>query len=238
MTEDEQPSVSGVVVDDDEEPRSGNGFAMKVPLQMPPGIQGMNLGTALLNQTRYWGYRRAINAYRKAVEDKTAMVQAVSSFYRGIADMDESKVRWEHRTEARETTRQKILAELDDSHTDRNHAKARRIESELVVEAAEQKRKSNEILLLINQYNLEAEQMTAERNKLDAARELAAARNGRGESIFQKKLRAVEDAKRDYDEMMAAKAEHVKEYGGEDKMPAYLRTLYQNLEEDLAFRGE
>lgn len=97
MTEDKQPYVTGVVVDDDEDPRPGNGFAMKVPLQMPPGIQGMNLGSALLNQTRYWGYRRAINAYRKAVEDKTEMVQAVSTFYRSMADLDVSKVRWQHR---------------------------------------------------------------------------------------------------------------------------------------------
>ena len=231
---DEKRVLTGEIVSDD---IGGAGPDMQVPLQMPPGVQGMTLGQALLGQTRYWGYRRAINAYRRAVEDKVDMVRAVTNLYGAIEDLEAQKISFGLRDERHEIARLNVLTKLDGHRAARKMAEAQVFESELVLAAAKKRKAAQETLELFEQYNREAEVARAERLKLEEEQRLKDVKDGTEGGTFRKKLKEMERAKRDYDEMMQTKAEHITEFGGEDKLPGYLKTLYDNLEEDLGFRG-
>ena len=118
---DEKRVLTGEIVSDD---MGGAGPDMQVPLQMPPGVQGMTLGQALLGQTRYWGYRRAINAYRRAVEDKVDMVRAVTNLYGAIEDLEAQKISFGLRDERHEIARLNVLTKLDGHRAARKMAEA------------------------------------------------------------------------------------------------------------------
>jgi hypothetical protein len=211
--------------------------AMELPLQMPPGVTGMQLGQALLGQIPYWGLKRSLDAYRRAVESGVQALRVAGEYYEARRELEMEKARWENRDIYRDAAALEAMTLYEKLKTAQNLAIAGRIDSQERVQAATDRQQAAEIIRLIEKNNREAENARAELRKLEAEEELADLKGGRGNGSFRKKLRAAEQAKIDYDEMMASKAEHIKEYGGEDKLPAYLRTLYENLEEDLGFRG-
>jgi hypothetical protein len=205
-------------------------------LDLPAGMQ-VGLPLAVMGRLRAWGVKRTIDAYRQVMESQLATMQVRRAQYEAGIEVIKAQERWKHADSYREAARNEAEAHLERAREARLLAEAARLESEERVQAARDRRDASEIVRLIERNNLEAEKAEAERRRLEAEMQLADAKDGSGNSAFRKKLRALETAKRDYDELMASKAAHEAEYGGAENMPAYLRTLYENLEDDLAFRS-
>lgn len=205
-------------------------------LELPAGIQ-MGLPLAVVSRLRAWGVKRTIDAYRQVMESQLATMQVRRAQYDAGIEVVKAQERWKHADKYREAARHEAEAYLERAREAKLLAEAARMEGEERVQAARDRRDASEIVRLIERNNLEAEKAQAERRKIEAEAQLAAAKDGSGNSTFRRTLRDLEDAKRDYDELMASKQAHEAEYGGAEKMPAYLRTLYENLENDLAFRS-
>ena len=87
-----------------------------------PTAPDVSLGQALVGQLPYWGAGRVIRAYRKAVDEGVAAVEANRLFYQGMRELEAEKVRWENIDKFREGTAYQIDAWLKEQEAARNRA--------------------------------------------------------------------------------------------------------------------
>ena len=249
-----------------------------------PDFANTSLHLAILQQFRYWGIRRTLDTYRRAVESNIEVLGAISEFYKAHEGLLREKTRWENRHILREIEEDRLYTELLEGKKQRisaltelnklqvklalsedklsqidEIAERKRIERETqkigaataremkyveLVEAKRQRELADDRLKGVND-----EKKTAKINrgvghaeaavrKEQADKKLADILSGEGGASFGDKYKMMNQAKRDYETLQIAKAKDIRKYGGEDKIPDFLRALYDQMEDSLADRGD
>lgn len=227
--EDRKPILSGEVLGPDG--REGHQHGLELPLHFPPGVRGMGLGQALLGQVPYWGLKRSIDAYRRAVESGVAAVRVVRDYHVAMRELEDEKERWGNRQTYRDAAKLEAQILYEKVTTAKNLSIAARMDSELTVQAAKDRLEAAEVIRIIQKNNLEADRIRSER----AVQEEREGLSGQGD--FKKKLRNLEQSKKDYADLMAAKAADIDEHDGEENLPEFLITMYERLEDQLLGMG-
>ena len=116
-----KPGLTGEILGKDEQWKGRP--AMDLPLQMPPGVSGMSLGQALLGQIPYWGVKRSLDAYRKAVESGVQALEVVARYHEAKRHVEMEKARWENRETYRGAAALQLVSDLlHDASTTARHA--------------------------------------------------------------------------------------------------------------------
>lgn len=228
--DDVKPVLSGQVLGPETGPDRQAGLQM--PLHFPPGVKGMGLGHALLGQVPYWGLKRSIDAYRLAVESGVAAVRVVREYHVEMRELEAEKERWANRQTYRDAAKLEAQILFENVKAAKNLAIAARMDSEMTVQAANDRLEAAEVIRVIQKNNLEADRIRSERMVQEEREGLS------GQGDFKKKLRNLEQSKKDYVDLMAAKAADIEEHGGEEKLPEFLATMYERLEEQLLGMGK
>ena len=207
-------------------------------LHLPPGVAGMGLGQALLGQLPYWGLKRTIDAYRKAVESGIDMQIAVTRFYESARGLEAEKARWENSGSYRDAAALEAEAFLDGARAMRDRAETARIASRMELNAVRRREADMEFLLEIEKNNREAELLRSELVKEEIQKKINAVRDEPGGGGYNETRRQMVQRQKDYESLMKAKAEDIKKYGGEENFPEFVRIMYRKLEETLTFGEE
>ena len=206
-------------------------------LEFPALKPDMELGMALRERLRYWGYRRTLDTYRTVIASGLDVTQSLSALYRAKRELEEEKVRWEHVDTYRKGVAKEADAFLRDAQARYLAAEENEIEAKISLQAAKDRAKDRlaalKVLRTIEEADRAAEAARAETRRLDAERQLEEARNGGRGSSYRERRRQLEQQRKDYEALMADKQADIEEYGGEDKLPHWLQTFYDNLEDDL-----
>lgn len=236
MSNDEPDRVlTGEIVSDDDD----TSRALDLKLQRPPGAETVPFATALLQQYRYWGLRRTLDTYRKAVESGVAAVNVQADFYKAARNVEVEKARWENREEYREAARREAAALIAHTDADIQDAKTRKARSELELRGLQGQLAAAAIIEEIAENNRAAELARAKRLRREEERRLegGSGDNGGGKANdFKTKRAAIQQARADYEELMAEKEKDIKKYGGEENLPDWVMNMYETLEDDLGFR--
>lgn len=230
--DEDEKIVRGEIFPDDDGTASRRGMHV----QMPPDVSDISLGAALLQQYRYWGIRRTIDAYRSAIESGVSALNLQTEFYSAMRTLDAEKARWEERDQYRAAARMEAQALIASVEADIVEAKVRKQRSEQELRNLEQQEAARAMLKEIEENNRAAELARAKRARQEEVKRLENAQNGNIDSGFAERRARLEQARKDYEELMAAKAEDIEHYGGETNLPDYLQTMYEKLEDELGFR--
>ena len=204
-------------------------------LEFPALKPDMELGMALRERLRYWGYRRTLDTYRTVIASGLDVTQSLSALYRAKRELEEEKVRWEHVDTYRKGVAKEADAFLRDARARYVAAEENEIEAKISLQAAKDRLAALKVLRTIEEADRAAEAARAETRRLDAERQLEEARNGGRGSSYRERRRQLEQQRKDYEALMADKQADIEKYGGEDKLPQQLKTLYENAEDDLGF---
>ena len=238
-SDDPKQVLSGEIISDDD--ARGSSGPLDLQLRQPPGAEIVPFGTALLQQYRYWGLRRTLDTYRKAVESGVAAVNIQADFYRAARNVEAEKARWENREQYREAARKEAEALIAHVEADIEDAKARKTRSALELRGLQGQLAAAAILEEIAENNRAAELARSKRLRREEERRLEGGNGGNGGGAadnFKAKRAAIQQARADYEELMAEKAKDIKKYGGEENLPDWLVNMYEMLEDDLGFRFE
>ncbi len=234
MTDTAKPALEGEILPPETNTAPQETAPCDLALPLPPEATDVTLDRALLGQWRYWGAARTINAYRKMVEAGISSVHAQENFLAARSQLEAEQERWAQRDLARDIVKIGIETQHQKSLVQRSAAATALIDSEVLLEQAKDRKEAMELLRIIAANNRETERLRSEVEKEKAQQELEELRGGKPAS-FNRKLRLLEDAKRNYAEFHAAKEKDIESYGGEDKLPEFLVSMYRQLEADLAF---
>lgn len=210
------------------EPGQGGGLAV----QMPPVVRNMPLSRAILGQLPYWGARRTIDAYRRMVDAGTDSLRTQTNFLEANRNLEAEKGRWENRAAYRQAAMLEADAFLDEQQTRRNGAAISKIQSEQMLTLAREQ--DEELALIIAKNNQEAERLASERRLEEERQKLHETQGGRSAS-FHQKMRRMQEAKQNFDEIEAAKKADIEKYRGEENLPEFLSSMYVQMEADLSF---
>lgn len=227
--------ITGEIVDRDMSGEARNALDLK--LQLPPGPEAVSLGAALLHQYRYWGLTRTMNAYRRAVESGVAAVNVQAEFYQAARRVETEKARWENREQYREAARMEAEALIAHVEADIEDARVRKAQSALELRGLNEQLSAAGMLEEIAENNRAAELARAKRLRREEEQRLEELEGGASKtSDFKERRARMEQARQDYEELMAEKEADIEKYGGEDNLPDWLVTMYEQLEDELAFR--
>lgn len=205
-----------------------------IMLQLPPDVEGMGLSKALFGQLPYWGAKRTIDAYRKAVESGVIAIKANQAFYEAKRDLEMEKERWNKRDIYRQAAAEEAEVYLEGVLAARARAGVLRLEAEELLAAAKDRQKAQDLYQQIAENNRQAELRRSERMLEEEEQKLAEVQGGRKGS-FKQKMRNMQRAKEEYEELRVERAKAIKEYGSEEDLPEWLVTGFDQLEADLAF---
>lgn len=213
-------------------------------LTLPPDVEGMTLGKALLGQWQYWGLARSIKACRRAVDERVNLSRSVTEFYQQEVSRGEAQARWLNIDMFREAAVNDVERHLKQSQADlteaeRNVVRAQREleEEQRRLDEATRMREADktafaadpELRKRIRQAQLDREEADALIEKEKAEGRLAEVENSTGGSHRQR-MRSMERAKKYYAELMAEKEKDIERYGGWEKMPEFLQHMYEQYE--------
>ena len=204
-------------------------------LEFPELNPDMKLGLALQARLRYWGYRRTLDTYRTVVASGLDLTQSLSALYRAKRELEEEKERWGNVDTYREGVVKEAEAFLRNAQARYLAAEENEIEAKISLQAAKDRLAALKVLRKIDENDRAAEAARAETRRLEAERQLEEARNGGRGSSYRERRRQLEQQRKDYEALMADKQADIEKYGGEDKLPQQLKTLYENAEDDLGF---
>lgn len=231
--------VSGEIVSEEEQ--LGTRGALDLHLRQPPDAETVPLSTALLQQYRYWGVRRTLDTYRKAIESGVGALRVTEEFYKAARDVDVEKARWGNRAQYRDAARLEADALIVRAQAEIEDAKVRKARSELELRGLQRQLAAATIMEEIEENNRAADLARAKRLRREEERRLEGGHGGHGgkkPNDFSAKRAAIQQARADYEELMAEKAKDVDKYGGEDNLPDWVVSMYETLEDDLGFRFE
>ena len=90
------------------------GASEPLALLLPPtpDFSNTSLHQAILQQFRYWGIRRTLDTYRRAVESNVDVLGAISKFYEAQEAVERGRIRWENRYILRDIEIKRMQTEL------------------------------------------------------------------------------------------------------------------------------
>ena len=191
-------------------------------LALPPNAPQMSLGEALFGVIPYWGVKRTIDAYRRAVNAGASATQAVTALYAAMSDLEVEKERWENVDLLRERARLDIEADL-------MRAKSAHTRALMEHEAVETEAALADLRQELVRVGLEAKLAQAQREKLKAEEmldELDAP-----SSRMERKLREATRLREQFKEFVAYRDNAIQEAGGLDKLSDNERLILDELEE-------
>ena len=198
----------------------------------------MTLGVALRERLRYWGVRRTLDTYRAVVESGLDLTQSLRALYEAKRELEQEKERLENIETYRVGAAREAAAFLREVEArydiaDRNAEIAKRdaIQAKIDTKLFERRLADIEVLALI-----ESNERAAELAK--SQRELEEAQGGATGSSYRERRRELQQRRKDYEVLMADKQADIEKYGGEDKLPHWLQTFYDNLEDELGMDGQ
>ena len=197
----------------------------------------MSVGAALRTRLRYWGYRRTLDTYRTIVTSGLDLTNSLSALYRAKRELEQEKERWSKIEKYREGAAKEADAFLRDAQARYLAAEENEIEAKITLQAAKDRLAALKVLRTIDENDRAAKAARAERQRLEAERELKEMRDGGGGSGYRARRRQLEERRKDYEALMADKQADIKKYGGEENLPQWLQTFYQNVEDDLGMEG-
>ena len=200
-------------------------------LTLPPGA---GLIQSLVGQLPYWGMARTIRACRKMMEEKGALVTATTQLGQALLEHEKQKALWENRTAIVEAVKVEVGAKLDRAYQSQAEATLAREDAEAKLAAARRSRAQNEET---NAAHGKADFYEAKRRADEAQRRYEDRLDG-SDSSFRREMQQMNENKRNYEVLMKEKAADIERYGGEDKIPDFLRAFYDNLEDKLSFLKE
>ena len=207
-------------------------------LQFPELAPNMALGLAFTERLRYWGYRRTMDTYRAAVASGIDLTQSLSTLYRARRELEQEKERLANIDTYRAGAAMEAEIFLRDIKARYLAAEENEIEGKIKLQAAKDRLAALEVLRKIEENDRAADEARAELRRLDAEQKLEEARGGGGASGYRSRRRQFEQQRKDYEALMADKQADIEKYGGEDKLPQWLRTFYRKAEDDMGFDEE
>ena len=207
------------------------------PLQFPELGPDMAIGLALRERLRYWGYRRTMDTYRAAVASGIDLTQSLGTLYRTRRELEQEKERFARIDTYREGAAMEADIFLREMKTRYLAAEQKEIEAQISLQKTKDRLAALEVLRKIEENDRAAESVRAELRRLEEEQRLEELQGGGGGSGYRSKRRQLEQRRKDYEALMADKQADIEKYGGEDKLPPWLQTFYENLEDDLAEDG-
>lgn len=206
-------------------------------LQFSDLAPDMTLGVALGERLRYWGVRRTLDTYRAVVESGLDLTQSLGSLYQAKRELEQEKERLANIGTYREGAAMEADIFLREIQARYWAAEQSDIEAQINLQKSKDRLSALETLRKIEENDRAAEEYRSEARRLEAEQQLEERRGGGGGSSYRERRRQLEQRRRDYEEMMAEKQADIEKYGGEDKLPHWLQTFYENAEEDLGMDG-
>jgi len=211
-------------------------------LDLPMSAPDMSIRRVLANRLKFWGYRRTLEAYRAAVASGVDLTKSLSSLYEAKRELEMERQRWadvdtyreaassEADTFLREVRTRYLAAEAEEEE-----ARKRLSEAKVERERSEQRAAGLRVLKIIEENEWASELAASEKKRLDAERTLEDARYGDGKSSYRERRRELEQRRKDYEDLLAEKQSDIERFGGEDKLPHWLQTFYDQVEDDFGF---
>lgn len=212
-------------------PAPKNGQNPSSAVGLPPNVSDLTLTKLLFGHLQYHGARRTVDAYNRLVESGVKLTRTVSELHQARRELEIEKIKWDHIDDFRRVAQSEIEEELNTAETKATNsrielAKARDTEAALG-EIQEIARNDRETKLFLS-----------ELNKIKAQKELKAAKEHTTEeeaTPAQKRLKAIARVREEYEAIQSEKQRVIKEYGSEEAVPVFLRTMFEQLEEELQF---
>lgn len=182
-------------------------------MALPPHAPNITVREAIMNVIPYWGVRRTIVAYSKAVEAGKSATDAVRELYAAMSDLEVEKVRWENIDLLRDTARNEVLAEARDSEARLTEADIRLLQAQIALEDLKTREAMSSTRTAIIESGLNAELAEAQRHEAKAKNELDDVDSS--EARMSAKLREAMKARDDLSDLDAMFEEIRKNNGGE-----------------------
>ena len=204
-------------------------------LALPPTVPEMPVGAALRRRIQYWGLTRTLKTYRRAIEEAEKARRAMVRAYEADRELEQERERWRHREKYR-----KGAAVEADIYLQEQWNRLARAQQEGRAATFEAELGQARLKAVGDEVEIEAEQRRARRKRaqreaMEEEQKLEELSQRSPKSSFKEKLRALEQARRDHEELMALKQQDIERYGGEENLPEHLRQLYHNFEDELGF---
>ena len=207
-------------------------------LQFSDLAPDMTLGVALTERLRYWGVRRTLDTYRAVVESGLDLTQSLRSLYQAKRELEQEKERLANIDTYREGAAMEAEIFLREVQARYRAAEQSEIEAQINLQKSKDRLAALEMLRQIDENDRAAEEARAAVRRLEAERQLEEMRGGGGGSGYRDRRRQLEQRRQDYEALMADKQADIEKYGGEDKLPHWLQTFYENLEDELGMDGQ
>ena len=107
----------------------------------------MTLTEALFGVIPYWGVKRTINAYEKAVSAGVSATRAVESLYAAMSDLEQEKVRWENIDDLRKAAEEGVKGELEEAEAKLGRAKVANLQAKNALTVAKMESEEFDSLL-------------------------------------------------------------------------------------------
>lgn len=218
------------MTDDDGRPRRPNGMVEIIP----PGPTAsheisVGLGAIITN----FGASRAVRAVRRTIEEKTAMVAAERRLGEELIALENQKEKWRNLETIRQTVRENVEADLMEAQLRKKRAAVALIDGDIDLKRAEKRRADMALIEQIEADLIRTRSYEAKADARDAQKRFEGRMDDdkRGWSAAK-----FAELKKEYEELMALKAEDIAKYGSEDAFPEFLRAAYAKAEDSLGFR--
>ena len=187
---------------------SKNGTDEAVHLVLPPApdMYDKSLQQAFFGQLPYWGMRRTLDAYHRAVESGVNVLNSISAFYDAQVAVKKAKTRWENIEAIRTGVEFEIQSELLETEEKRDGAEIKRNEARINLLVSRKRLEAADDFVAIDQAERAMRKSEAEKRRAAADTELAEAKRelARAEARLKNSAdyKAIDKAER-----MRAKAE-------------------------------
>jgi hypothetical protein len=218
------------MMDDDPHGRRSGG-TVEVIASGPSTSQEISVGLGAIITN--FGASRAIRSVRRTIEEKAAMVAAERRLGEELLTLEIQKEKWRSLETIRQTVREEIEAKLMEAQLRKKRVAVALIDGDIDQKRAEKRRAD---VALLEQIEADLIRTRSYEVKADA-RDAQKRYDGRVDDDKRGWSAAkFSELKREYEELMALKAEDLAKYGSEDAFPEFLRAAYAKAEDSLGFR--
>jgi hypothetical protein len=162
--------------------KNGTSEAVHLVLPPAPNMYDMSLQQAFFGQLPYWGMRRTLDAYHRALESGVNVQKSIAAFYDAQVEVAAAKMRWENIDAIRARVALDVQGELlqaearrAQAEIDRNDAQRNLLVSRNRLEAVDEYIATDQAERAVRKSEAEKRRVAADTELAEAKRELARA---------------------------------------------------------------